>query len=837
MKNWLGGLLIGTLALAGTAMGATYTDVAANYPTNPVATWTNGSNGGTGFGPWTIVTDNGGTGWAGCGIWDSAVAELNMGEAFGYVGKVGYVNIDRDFAQALNVGDVFAVDFGVNWDSDIGNKGFSLFANGVEVINVNHGGFPGEIKVNGVDALVNYGTQTMRWTFTQEAADQIAIYATGRDGAETFSTTIAVDVAYGYLDHVRFYSSGLAADAPDQRQSYFDNLNLEQEGTPPPEPLSLSFTSGTFDPQVLGNYEFVLAREGAVGDEIVLTSSNTNAVTVPAGATFVSNSVAFDVTVVSLTNGPATIVASNEATGVWTDYTITPVAPQLSLAGPWELFTLAPAEYAVNRVGAVGDLVALSSSDTGVLTVPATVSFAPGLTNVPFSATAVAYGSATITASNASSGAWATFDVTVAAPAISIEGPATAWTGGARFYTVRRNSAAGVGAVVYLSSSNTNALTVPETATFADGETVAIVQALGVAPGDTTITADNDDVDPPVTFDVTVVDMPGVLAADHSGNYTPATFIDGADLGFGFGAWDFWNEPAALGNSTEGGGGDLNDTNGVAFRFMGDGAGGYCNARRDFAGPMNPGDTFSFMFTYNWVGGGRGVDVFSAGGQFANLINVGENDTFSVNGNLISTVYSPGAVVYVEIAQKADGIEVYLTRSVEGTVNLAYATNVVHGEGASGISMYCGGYVADPIENNVNFAIFMNALRIVGEVPTRLTFTGGTINPAVPGEYEFELTRSGDVTDNVVLSSDNEAAVTVPAGATFGAGENVLTFTATVVSVTSSAAKIVASNEDTGAWAEYNVYPVAPALGIDGPWQVYGLGEVQYTLTRTGAVG
>ena len=833
MRKWLGGILVGTLAWAGAATAATYTDAATNYPGG---SWTNGSNGGVGFGPWAIVADNGGSGWAGCGIWDSAGAGLSMGEAFGYVGKVGYVNIDRDFTQALNVGDSFALDFGVNWDSDIGNKGFGLFANGVEVINVNHGGFPGEIKLNGANAIANYGTQTMRWTFTQVAANQISVYATGRDGTETFATTVTTASAYGYVGHVRFYSSGLAADAPDQRQSYFDNLTLEQEGTPPPDPLGLSFTSGTWNPQTLGDYEFVVERVGAVGDDLVLSSSNPDAVTVPAGATFITNSVAFTATVASLTSGPAAIVASNEETGVWAEYVVTPVPPQVFLAGPWEVFALGPVEYAVNRVGAVGDTIALSSSAPGVLTVPPSASFAPGATNLTFNATAVGYGPATITASNASSGAWATFDVTVAEPAISIEGPATAWTGGARFFVLRRNSAVGVGANVNLSSSDEGRLTVPATVSFPGDALVAIFEAIGVAPGPATITADNDDVDP-ATLDVTVADMPGVLAADHSGNYAPETFVDGANLGFGFGAWDFWNTPASLGDSTAGGGGDLNDTNGVAFRFMGDGAGGYCNARRDLAEALKPGDVMSFTFTYNWVGGGRGVDVFSAGGQFANLINVGEGNAFSVNGTVISTDYVPGAVVYVEIAQKADGIEVYLTRASGGGVNLAYVTNVVHGEGATGVSMYCGGYVADPIENNVNFAIFMNALRVVGAAPTRLTFTGGTWDPAAVGDYEFELTRSGEVTDDVVLSSDNEAAVTVPAGATFGAGETVLTFTATVVSVTSGSAKIVASNAATGAWAEYNVYPVAPDLGIDGPWLVYGLGAVQYTLTRTGAVG
>ena len=149
--------------------------------------------------------------------------------------------------------------------------------------------------------------------------------------------------------------------------------------------------------------------------------------------------------------------------------------------------------------------------------------------------------------------------------------------------------------------------------------------------------------------------------------------------------------------------------------------------------------------------------------------------------------------------------------------------------------MYCGGYVANPIENNVNFAIFMNALRIVGEEPTRLTFTGGTWNPAALGDYAFELTRSGAVTEEIALTSDNEAAVTVPATVNFVS--NMVSFNATVVSLTAGNAKIVASNAATGATAEYNVYPVVPTLGIDGPWSVEGLGEVSYTLTRSASTG
>ena len=830
------GWLVGTLVLAGTALGQTR-DVTfsvdmgvqiglGNFNPDTMGVDVRGDFNGWGQ---TALTREGAT-----SIYSAAIAVAGA-EAAPILYKF-YFN---------NGGDI--------WENDP-NRSFNLGPAGtpqvLDTVYFNNQGPVGALVTNdvtfSVDMAVRIGSGAfdpatmgvdVRGDFNGWGQTALA-----REGATSiYSATVSVTTNEGATVGYKFFYHSDVDNWEDNPNRTFvmsadpqvlDTVYFNRE-----EPVLIGLTlDGTWNPDAIGPYPFTLTRVGEVGDEIVLTSSNTNAVTVPEGVTFVSNSVAFDVTVVSLTSGPATIVASNEATGIWTDYTITPVAPVLSLGGAAELFALGPATYTLQRVGAVGDTIALNSSAPGVLSVPATATFGAGETQTTFSATANSFGAATITATNAASGAGATFDATVAEPALAIEGPATVWTGGARFYAVRRNSAAGVGATVNLSSTDTNRLTVPATVDFPGDALVAIFEAIGVAPGAATITAVNDDVSP-ATFDATVTDMPGVLAADHSGNYAPDTFIDGVNRGFGFGAWDFWNTSASLGDSTAGGGGDLNDTNGVAFRFMSEGnsTNSWCNARRDLAEALKPGDVMSFTFTYNWVGGGRGVDVFSAGGQFANLINVGAGDAFSVNGTVISRDYTPGAVVYVEIAQRADGIEVYLTRASGGGVNLAYVTNVVHGEGVAGVSMYCGGY--NDLPNNVNYAIFMNALRIVGEEPTRLSFTVGTWNPDAIGDYPFELTRSGEVTDLIVLSSDNEAAVTVPASVMFGESAKTATFDATVVSLTAGSAKIIASNAASGAWAEYNVHPIVPDLGIDGPWLVSGLGAVQYTLTRTGAVG
>lgn len=224
MRNWIG--LIGALALAGAALGSVNVDSAANY----AGGWTNGANGGGGFGAWSLAAAAG-AGWAGCGIWDSAAASLNLGYSFGFVAKGAgaVITMDRPFAAALAAGDTFKLDLGLNYDSGSGgNKGFSLrTADNREIVVVNQGASE-VVTVNGAAAFTNYGVNTMYWTFTQMSATQVTVYATGRAGAETFTATVKTNVA-SFLANVHFYASAITNDADAEfRQVYFDNLTLTQ---------------------------------------------------------------------------------------------------------------------------------------------------------------------------------------------------------------------------------------------------------------------------------------------------------------------------------------------------------------------------------------------------------------------------------------------------------------------------------------------------------------------------------------------------------------------------------------------------------------------------------
>ncbi len=278
------GLLSGMMALAGTAMATVNADQASNYG----GVWTNGSNGGGGFGAWTNTAYSG-SGWAGCGIWASSNANLSMGDSFAYVAKGdgSYITIDRSFSQALTTGDTFSLDLGLNYDtgSAAANKGFALRNSANREIVVVNQAASQIITVNGGTALTNYGTTTMHWTFTQKSSTQITVYATGRSGSEAYTGTIS-STGDCRLANVHFYASGITNDAyAEYRQVYFDNLTLSQGVTDTnvflyriensQATVTALLTTATGEiivPSTLGGYPVTMIGRSAFKDRTNITS-------------------------------------------------------------------------------------------------------------------------------------------------------------------------------------------------------------------------------------------------------------------------------------------------------------------------------------------------------------------------------------------------------------------------------------------------------------------------------------------------------------------------------------------------------------------------------------
>ena len=228
--------LASTLALASVSSlhaATIFTDNAGNYTTE--SPWNNGSNGGSGFGAWTLTS----TGDAGSFTGNPSAAGITgmSSTSFGLYAKPpgsgAFVNAERGFTNPLGVGDSFSFQWGINWDSNGGNKGFSLYSGGVsgtELINVNNGSDE-VITINGANVGFGYGNATMTWAITRTSSTNLQVDATNRAGGAAYSGNFTIS---GNPDSFKFYASGM--DSGDFRQPYFNNLTL----TVVPEPSSLS---------------------------------------------------------------------------------------------------------------------------------------------------------------------------------------------------------------------------------------------------------------------------------------------------------------------------------------------------------------------------------------------------------------------------------------------------------------------------------------------------------------------------------------------------------------------------------------------------------------------
>jgi hypothetical protein len=215
------------LASAGAVSAITHTDNADNYGT----VWNSGSNGGTGFGAWTLSSSGGTGGFAGAILGNPSAAAGISGmptNSFGLyanpLGSGSFVNAERGFSKPLGVGDSFSFVWGINWESGSGgNKGFNIYTggtSGTELINVNNGGSEA-ITINGTNVGFGYGTTAMTWTITRTSETNIRVEATNRAGGAPYSGNFTIS---GAPDSFRFYASGMQSG--DQAQPYFNSFQL-----------------------------------------------------------------------------------------------------------------------------------------------------------------------------------------------------------------------------------------------------------------------------------------------------------------------------------------------------------------------------------------------------------------------------------------------------------------------------------------------------------------------------------------------------------------------------------------------------------------------------------
>jgi fibronectin-binding autotransporter adhesin len=211
-------------------------DQGSNYGGSGEPGWTNGANAGTGFAAWSFASSTGSGGFAGAFIGDPSAAGVTgmSSESFGLfanpVGSGAYIFTDRSLSSAMQVGDTFSFQWGINWDGEngvSGNKGFTLYTGAPgtgQVINVNNGG-SSDIQFNGASTGFGFGVNVMNWTFSMIDATTLSVSANDRDGAGTFSTNITVS---GGLSSLRLYATNMASGT--ERQPYYNNFLLTNSG-------------------------------------------------------------------------------------------------------------------------------------------------------------------------------------------------------------------------------------------------------------------------------------------------------------------------------------------------------------------------------------------------------------------------------------------------------------------------------------------------------------------------------------------------------------------------------------------------------------------------------
>ncbi len=232
------------LVSAGSLHAVSYFDSASNVAYS--SGWTTGSNGGSGFGTWTITANSGTSGFAGSLIGDPTSAGITGMSTTSFVlyanpsGSEAFANADRSFANPLGVGESFSFQWGIHFDSGAsGNKGFNLYSGGTggaQLININNGG-NSDITINGTNVGFGYGKNAMTWTFKLTSATNLQVDATDRDGNGAYSGNFAIS-GTSAPDAFRFYASNMQSG--DAAQPYFNNLSI----VPEPSSLSLLALSG-----------------------------------------------------------------------------------------------------------------------------------------------------------------------------------------------------------------------------------------------------------------------------------------------------------------------------------------------------------------------------------------------------------------------------------------------------------------------------------------------------------------------------------------------------------------------------------------------------------------
>jgi hypothetical protein len=270
----------------------------------------------------------------------------------------------------------------------------------------------------------------------------------------------------------------------------------------------------------------------AGGAVLTLSSSNTSVATVPASITVPAGSTSASFTVTTSAVGSSTSVTVTATLASLTTTAILTVDPALSAlsVSPASVVGGDPSTGSVTLAAAApagGAVVSLSSSDTSVATVPASVTVPAGSTSASFTVTTSGVGSSTsvtLTATLASITKTAILTVIPALSALSVSPGSVVGSDPSTGSVTLTAAAPAGGAVVSLSSSNTSVATVPASVTVPQGQSSATftVTTLGVA-STATITISAIRAGSTLSATLTVLPLPTLVRTKLVPNITAPT--------------------------------------------------------------------------------------------------------------------------------------------------------------------------------------------------------------------------------------------------------------------------------------------------------------------------
>jgi hypothetical protein len=799
------------LALATAAHADQYTDSSANYPDTEEGqtTWVTGSNGGEGFGPWNIQYSFGGDGWAGCGIWNPSANEFKGAwegkeRAFGMIGKgAGFsVKASRQFRATLAVDDSFQLDMGVNWDANIDNahKGFVLTAGGVDVLEINHGNYPGHIYVNGDDTAEVWNEAPkpeegeilcpMTWKFTAKDATTLTVSANSRkDGSKTFEKDFTVSTSA--IDGFRLQSVEQDNQNEDRRQSYYDNFVLDV-AAPLPDLVSLSLSpkgenqwAVTRASQTLS---FTLERSSNSGSLTAAIVSSDPSFVHPATVVFEDGETSVDFSLDATLTGNANFSAVS-VVGTGCEFSGSPFeikGPEYThdISGdddPWILWGDETATFKVTNNRAdwfPGDdsLVTVACDPDGIVAVSGPTAWENAEASWTIAGAASGFASAKVLYDGVKMGDDYGFNVRI--PGLELFGPSTAKTGIPCTFTLKGTlDGEEGGCTVAIDPEDPGAVIDPASPFTLDG-----LKEDGFYYKDITVTFSQPG---PVTLSVSSLNYPAAslkvvvsepvdpskfddyVAYDDASLYGDGFDFDATGAGAeGFQAWSVFKDSAEYGDAivtTADGGFPAILTDGKAFAIYANGNDPdyaiyrpFVNdlqpgqkASIEFVVPENPGSSLYVQFARVWDGWPYSRFEFWANGSGYG-VNVDGTE-----GTALGWAVKPRRVV-ASIQRAANGSE--YTLNLEGYDEGAEFVSDIYqhvvkadvgswGEGIQGIAI--GGYnlAADCIFNKL-------AIEQVEEpvVERKIGWGAGVYNPEGDGSYEITLTATTEDIGSVAIS-------------------------------------------------------------------------------------